>query len=483
MKTIPKANAPKQAMKKRVQLYNVDILGKLKRYRVAILFFLSSWAVYGATTNLSDINFYGLYHVGAESLIDFHTYTIGYSLVPGWKDAGDGDVFTYHDRRFPAKQPGAFFATAVPYFFLDHFFGITYLNHRELVASLTSWFSAGLIGAIGVGAFYELLILLGFTAFTSFIGTFSFAFCTTFFPYTGVPHHDIMSTVCLIAAFFSLTRFKLTKNPTDYRGAGSFLGLTLFFSMLPALLVACILVYAVTLSFRKKDWFQLFLGFCIGYLPLGLFNAYYFKNPFLQANVAGNFKDTFFQLSTKLMAEHFHDYFGRTSYLSVTQMMPVFLLGIMGIFSLRKRLKKEAILLGGLLVIHCAYIFNITTIGHCQFGPRYLIPLIPFMMIGLCGLISIRKKWVMRASSVIVTLTIIYSFAVNTLGAIGDTMFCGNLVNSPITQYWQSLHRLLNDQFLVRPYSFFVFGLAMIFYFFTRTRNIQPVDGLFTKLS
>jgi hypothetical protein len=239
-------------------------------HQIAILLFLFSWTVYGLMTKMSDINYYGLYQVGAESLVEYNTYTLGHSVVPGWKDAGDGDVFEYRHQRFPAKQPGAFFVTATPYFFLHHFFGMSFLNARDKVSALNAWLSGALFTAATVALFYELLQLMGYVIEVSMITTFGLAFCTILLPYSGVPHHDLMATFCTLMGFFFLIRFRQTQSILDYRSAGSWLGLTLFFSMLPALIVGLIGIYGITLSRKIKDWFHLALGFLIGYLPLGL---------------------------------------------------------------------------------------------------------------------------------------------------------------------------------------------------------------------
>jgi hypothetical protein len=114
------------------------------------------------------------------------------------------------------------------------------------------------------------------------------------------------------------------------------------------------------------------------------------------------------------MREHFHDYLGVTSYLSLEQIMPIFLLGFVGLFFLKRQFRKERVLLVALFIVHLFYLLNIQTIGHCQFGPRYLIPLIynlnhryefihnrflviPYAIgaftIGILGLLWLRKRY------------------------------------------------------------------------------------------
>jgi hypothetical protein len=436
-------------------------------------------------THSSNLTAYGLYQVGTESLVEYDTYTLGHSVVPGWKDTGDGDVFEYHHQKFPAKQPGAFFAAAVPYFFLHFIFGMSFLKNQNLVAALNCWLSVGMFASIAVGFFYELLLLFEVSVGTALITTATFAFGTLFFPYTGIPHHDIFATSCLIFGLFFLLRSKQRDLNKNFRAAGAWIGVTLFFSMLPALMVAILFVFGLTLTRKHIARIHFGMGFLTGYLPLGLFDAYYFGNPFVQANMAGNYQDTFFKGSLKTMQEHFHDYFGVTSYLSVLQIMPVFILGLMGIFFLAKRYRKEKTLFLTLFLVHVGYLLNISTIGHCQFGPRYLIPLVPFMMIGFAQWMSIRGRWTSRIAKISAGVAILYSLAMNFLGALGDTMYCGNLVDSPIPKYWKTRATLFADYFPVRPYCYGVIGLTIIFFFWSSRgrRNLLPTNRSFSELS
>jgi len=451
---------------------------QLLQHRVALLFVLTAWTAYGFMTNSSDVNAYGLYQIGAESIVEFQTYTLGHSYVPGWRDAGDGDIFIYHGHRFPAKQPGAFFATAAPYFVFHHFFDMSFQNDQDRVSSYNAWFSGGLAAAIAVGVFYEILLLLEFSFGISVVTTFCFAFGTLFFPYSGISHHDIMATTCILFAFFFLLRFRMKAEATLWL-AGMWLGFTLFFSMLPALLVACLALYGLTLTQNLKEWLKFGLGFLVGYLPLGIVNSIYFGNPFIQANMAGNYQDTFFNFSLQLMAEHFHDYFGITSFLSATQIMPVFCIGILGLLFLKHKFLKEKILFFALLAIHLFYLFNITTIGHCQFGPRYLIPLIPFTLIGLASLLksntSLRKRYRIPVS-IFVGISILYSVGSNTLGAYGITMYCSVFVESPLVAFFDHLEELGNDQFFIRPLCGVMVLVICAFLFFLQKRNALPLN-------
>ena len=77
-----------------------------------------------------------------------------------------------------------------------------------------------------------------------------------------------------------------------------------------------------------------------------------------------------------------------------------------------------------------SYLVMMTTVGHCQYGPRYLIPTLPFLSLGLSGywmgsntnFISkiLRFKYLVT----IIVITGTASIAISTVGALQGTMYC-----------------------------------------------------------
>jgi hypothetical protein len=94
-----------------------------------------------------------------------------------------------------------------------------------------------------------------------------------------------------------------------------------------------------------------------------------------------------------------------------------------------RRLRREQVLLALLLLASFAYILNIDATGTCQYGPRYLLPAMPFACLGLTGYrsLSTRSRPAMmawRAVVVVVLLVAATSFAINLLGALHGAMLC-----------------------------------------------------------
>jgi hypothetical protein len=77
-----------------------------------------------------------------------------------------------------------------------------------------------------------------------------------------------------------------------------------------------------------------------------------------------------------------------------------------------------------MLVVLAVYILNIKTGGDCQFGPRYLLPAMPFACLGIAGYAHLSTKAQRRLASVIVLLLGLVSTAINLLGAVSGAMCC-----------------------------------------------------------
>jgi hypothetical protein len=161
-------------------------------------------------------------------------------------------------------------------------------------------------------------------------------------------------------------------------------------------------------------------GFLIGLLPLFAYNGWYFGNPLVQANVAGHYHDTFFSLHSKLWAHHLNAYLG-TGWLSIWKYEPLVALGFGGLFLLPRRLRY---LFAAAVTVHLFYLVHIDTLGGNQYGPRYLLPLLPLLAPGLAVLFDfrgVRTAW-RKKLLVIGAILLAYSILVNLVGALQGTM-------------------------------------------------------------
>jgi hypothetical protein len=381
----------------------------------ALLLFLLFWIVYGVTTNVRNGREYNLQQMGVDAIVVHHTFAVGLSPLPILQPRGD--VFSYRGRILAAKQPGQFVWGAIPYFFL-HGAGITYERDYDLSSSLVTWFSAGLFAAAALALLDRMMgRFWGFSARACLLATLATGFASYWFAYAGVAHHDVLAASLLVGGLYAIEGNRFHFQGRNLRlgfVAGTLLGLVIFTSMLPALIVAVVGIYVLaTLPFRTA--LLCGAGFLVGLLPLFTYNGYYFGSPFVPANVAGNFSDTFWSPGWGLAANHLNAYFG-TSGISLWKYAPAEVLAFAGLFMLPRRLRY---LLVAAVAVHLVYLISISTLGGCQYGPRYLLPLLPLLAPGLAALFDFRpaaRPWIGALS--------VYGFFVSAVGALEGTMYC-----------------------------------------------------------
>jgi hypothetical protein len=150
-----------------------------------------------------------------------------------------------------------------------------------------------------------------------------------------------------------------------------------------------------------------------------IYNTINFGNPLLSANLAGDFSDTFFKFGWQNLAAK-ADFYGRM----VSQFVPIVWVGLLGLAFFPRRLRREQVVLCASLVALLAYVLNIETIGGCQYGPRYLLPAMPFAALGLIGISHLAHTMIRRAALILAGAAGAFSALVNLLGGLYGTMYC-----------------------------------------------------------
>lgn len=395
----------------------------MKKHRLEIFLFLLVWLVYGLTINSRNLEAFNLQQMGVEAIVERGSFYVEGSGSPQLQPLGD--VFDYKGHKYAAKQPGQFMTGALCYFFL-HLFGLDYIKNYLLTSALVTFFTASLMTAIATVALYRLARVMakeGSAIFWPLSTALLYAFGTTIFPYAGIAHHDAIASAFLVIAFYF--SFRLSRGSAEGRVpillsiyAGMFLGLTVTTSMLvfwPA--VAVCLYFLSLMRWGLLPYFL--LGGVAGLAPLLIYDAVNFGNPFLLPNVAGNYSDTFFHAAF----DNFTDKLG--FYLKWTiGYAPVLLIGLAGLGLLPRSFRSEKLAAAGAVIILCAYIFNIDTVGTCQYGPRYLLPAMAFGCTGLVGFSYLDSRGARILWIILIVLVGLFSIVVNAVGALGGAMYC-----------------------------------------------------------
>jgi hypothetical protein len=411
--------------------------------RVEVLLFLFLWLAYGAAINSDNLVKFNLQQIGVEAIVERHQFYLESSDVPElWPG---GDVFLYRGHKYAAKQPGQFMAGAGVYWVLRGL-GLTYKNNYLLTSALVTFLTTALVlagSAVGVFRIARRLTRDGQSLFWPTVTTLAYALGTSVCAYSGMAHHDALATGYLVIAFYLI--FDLPRGGWDGRGAlvqsacaGLLLGLAVTTSMLVFFMAMVCALYFLWLG-RWKLIPGFLVAVLIGLLPLFVYDAISFGNPFLLANVAGAhmFADTFFHFSARNLGNKMVWY---STMLFVYT--PVFLLGLFGLSYFPRALRRTPFFLAlvSMLIVLTAYVLNIQTGGDCQFGPRYLLPAMPFACLGITGYSYLSTNLERRLAGAIVLLVAVVSVAINLLGAVQGAMCCPDGRNALRDQFTLLAH-------------------------------------------
>ncbi|HMG74940.1 MAG TPA: hypothetical protein VK582_15675 [Pyrinomonadaceae bacterium] len=415
--------------------------------RVEVVLFLFIWLAYGAAINSDNLVKFNLQQIGVEAIVERHQFYLEGSDVPELQPLGD--VFLYQGHKYAAKQPGQFMAGAGVYWVLRGL-GLSYRNNYLLTSALVTFFTTSLVLAVSAVAVFRSARKLTRdpqSLFWPMLTALVYALGTTVFAYSGIAHHDALATGYLVMAFYLV--FDLPRGGWDGRGAmiqsacaGLLIGLAVTTSMLVFFMTIVCALYFLWLRRWKLIPFFL-VAVVIGLLPLLIYDARSFGNPFLLPNVASAqlFADTFFHFSAKNFGDKLVWYSTRLFFYA-----PVFLAGLFGLSYFPRAFKRTPVFvtLLAMLVGLIVYILNIQTGGDCQFGPRYLLPAMPFACLGIAGYSYLSTNAERRLASVIVLLLGVVSFVINLVGAVQGAMCCPDGRNALRDQMARLAHGNVN---------------------------------------
>ena len=407
-----------------------------------------------STINSKNLTDFSLHHMVTEAIVERRTVKLGGSLSPYLQP--NGDVVTYQGSVYAVKQPGTSFLGALAYFPLAKL-GVHYgTDYLVTSAWVSVWTSSVIVGFLGVAIFW-LCLRLHIPSRSAIAIALGSLVCTTILPYTGFPHHDTLALLPLYGAIY-LSFQGMTKSAAETKHdyflvAGFLAGLTLFFSILPITLILA-LVLCIAYKKRYLATIQFAVGGAVGMLPTLIYN-YFVLGGFLHfPNLMGASVDTIPHLSLMEMGPNLLRYITQPG-LSVLLFAPLAVLGLSGwIFSKNKnkewRILRNFVLLA--TVLFAIHLSSFATEGDLQYGPRYLLPLLPLWSIGLATLLPHtmmrRIIWILAG----------LSFGLNLLGALYGAMY-KEMTVFPAGQY---LGYLFSPKLLVYPLQIWGIGILVL---------------------
>jgi len=420
-----------------------------KRRRLRLLelsLFLFVWSVYGVAINTANLDAFNLQQAGIEAMVERRQFSLEGSATPQFQikvyyyDGGRpfGDTFMYNGRQYAAKQPGQFMAGAIVYFFL-RLLGLSYLGNYTLTSALVSFFTSSLATAAAALAVFRIarMFTSGESLLWPFMSAILYAFGTTAFTYSGFAYHDTLASAYLVNAFYlivlSIRQQVSERNaPLVAGAAGALLGITVTTSMLPFFMVCVAGVYLLSTN-RWKVAVAALTGALVGLAPMLIYNARSFGNPLLSPNLAGDYPETFLHLNLQNSISKAWLYASE-----ITLYDPIVWFGILGLAFYPRALRRERLVMVGLFIAQAFQILNIDTHGGCHYGPRFLLPVMPFAAIGLAGFHYLRAKTTRRAMMIAAALVGAAGIAINAVGAVYGAMYC----DVQVYAFWPGLAAL-----------------------------------------
>jgi hypothetical protein len=227
----------------------------------------------------------------------------------------------------------------------------------------------------------------------------------------------------------------------------------------------------VALYFTAACWKRLpafLVGGFLGLTPLLAYNAACFGNPLLVPNLAGHYSDTFFR-------PEWANFIGKLSFYPrmVTLYVPIFWLGLIGLAFYPTSLRREKRLLFLMLFVLAAYVLNIEASGTCQYGPRYLLPAMPIVSLGLVGFSFLRGETKKLLARLTAFACFVASCFINLIGAAHGAMLC-DFPHSAVVKYLSEMLRGQMHSYPLAAALALPLSVCVILFVFMVRRVITP---------
>jgi len=373
--------------------------------RARWLLFVGLWILYGVTIDARDLQHYELHHSHARALAEHHRFWFR-EYVDGLGQAGDR--FDHDGKAYANKQPGSLIAGAIAYSLLRPF-GFDYLRSYFLTAAMVTLLTSSLATALTALLIERLAFEWSGRAWWSMAAALAYGAGTIAWPYSGTLHHDALAAAFLFGAFYQMEKRAFA--------SGALLGLAASTSMLVGISGA--ILAATFLLRRDRTWRSRGLyvaGTMVGALPMLYYGWVSFGNPLAQGMfVSGHWVYAPLGLDGRTLPLLFE-------YLRLlVTFTPVAVLGLAGAMLLPPSHRRERNSILSVAAAQLVFVVATHADGACQYGPRMLLPVMPFAALGVVGFARVVRQ---RAAWLAVGVLGAFSATVCAVGALYGTFFC-----------------------------------------------------------
>ncbi len=356
--------------------------------------------------------------------------------------ANSADVIVVNSHVYSGKAPGTFYLGVVPYWLTTSSLNLFSVEAdiRDHVGCLVATiFAVSLPAALTLVLLYWLGLGFGATRRDSAAGALVIGLATIIFPFATIFFSHVTAAFCLLLAFYQIFSYRqnhdLVSLPDRNDGtleswrfmvAGISLGFSINLEYPSAIGVVWLTLYGL-ISLRSGERLRLFgtllVGIFIGLIPLFVYNWYAFHNPFyvtyeayahsattqftahkqgilgirlpfLDPSAWPQFWSNFVEISVKPLRGLF--FANPVLLLALVGYASVFRLKRFWHINYRDEFFVSLLMLMSYFGLNASFGDSITYWGGgASFGPRYLIVMIPFLMLPLMK--SLEYAWVRAA--------------------------------------------------------------------------------------
>jgi hypothetical protein len=321
-----------------------------------------------------------------------------------------GDIAYVDGHYYAAKSPGLAFLSVPVYLVFDAVGAVpaTYVTGQgppgaRQVAERAIW----QVNLLVIAAFAALLLLIrwtvdGFYPGAGTVAALVLGLGTMLLPFATAYFSHVVSATLGFAAFAVLVAERGRGSRPLLVAAGALAGLSVFTELPTAIVGGCLAGYAIADSPRLRRGLEYGSGFVAGVLPLAAYNWWALGSPF-----RSGYNDAVKVLGTSghdVLGANGQGFFGLTrpklhaaydllfSNIGLFVLTPVTLVAVLGLVLLnRGGHRREARLVSAIvlafLVYNAAYYLPF---GGATPGPRFLVPLLPFLALPLA---AVYRRW------------------------------------------------------------------------------------------
>lgn len=323
--------------------------------------------------------------------------------------ANTGDVSSFAGLTYPNKPPGATFLAVPAYLAIASYESLARIDPDDFWAGnlnlyLTTVLSIGILAALGGVLFFRISrSLFPGTADTFHaLSTIAFGLGTLYFPFSTMLFDHVPVAVLSLLAF-AMLRDGSAKEGRAAAGrliaAGGAAGLAVLCNYAAALIAAPLVVYAFIVCRPRRRVFLVLAGGLPAALALGWYQAACFGSPLA---LATSFQSGLFTTTGARWLGAFDPPRGEIvvrllidPYRGLFISSPILFLGVYGLWRMAgtRSTRTEAVLFAS---IATAFLLMNASFngwhGGYSFGPRYLIPALPFLALPLAPVLARLKR-------------------------------------------------------------------------------------------